>query len=89
MFLGDDQHVCRRFRVDVFKGEDVGIFVDFLGRNLAAQNAAEEAGSGGVGHGNLVVVVVGRWSLVVGKRQVHIPTIEAKKQRDLERTTND
>jgi hypothetical protein len=49
MFFGNDQNMRGRLRVDVFKGEDMIVFVDFLGGNLAADNAAEEAIR--VGHG--------------------------------------
>ena len=48
MTFGDDEHMGRRLRINVFKGEDVFIFEDFLRRNLAANNAAEEAI--GIGH---------------------------------------
>ena len=51
MFLRDYQHVRRGFGIDVLKGEDVLILVDFLRGNLAAQNAAEKTVAGGVdGH---------------------------------------
>jgi len=43
MFFGNDENVCGRLRVDVFEGEDVVIFVNFLRRNFAADDAAEEA----------------------------------------------
>ena len=35
MFLRDDQHVRGRLRIDVFKGEDVIVLLDFLGGNFA------------------------------------------------------
>ena len=41
--LRDDQHVCGRLRADVFEGEDMLVFVNFLRRNLAGQDAAEKA----------------------------------------------
>src|SRR5262245_46596391 len=43
MTLRNDQHVSRGLGADVFEGQDVVIFVDFFGRNLAADDAAEEA----------------------------------------------
>lgn len=51
VLLGNDQHVGRCLGVDVLKGEDVGVLVDFLRRNLAANDAAEQAI--GVAHQNL------------------------------------
>ena len=48
MAFGDDEHMGRRLRINVFKGEDVFIFEDFFRRNLAANDAAEEAI--GIGH---------------------------------------
>ena len=50
MFSWDDQHMRRCLRIDVFKGKHVLVLVDFLGGNLAAENAAEEAVSCGVSH---------------------------------------
>jgi hypothetical protein len=50
MFLWDDQHVRGSLRVDVFKGKHVLVFVDFLRRNLTAENAAEKTIAAGVGH---------------------------------------
>src|ERR1700683_2709254 len=43
MFLWDDQHMRRSFRLDVFKGEDLSILIDFLRGDLAADDAAEKA----------------------------------------------
>lgn len=51
MLLGNDENVRGRLRVDVFKGENVVVLVNFLGRNLAADDAAEEAIGGSVSHG--------------------------------------
>lgn len=48
MFPGDYEHVRGGLRVDVFEGEDVFVFVDFLGGDFTAQDAAEEAV--GIGH---------------------------------------
>jgi len=53
MFFGDDQNVSRRLRADVFEGEHMLVLVNFLGGNLAANDAAEEAVSGSVSHGLL------------------------------------
>jgi hypothetical protein len=41
VFLRDDQNVRWGLRLDVFKGERILVFVDFLGRNLAADDFAE------------------------------------------------
>jgi len=43
MLLGNDQHVRGRFGADVFEGEDMVVFVNFLGGNFAADDAAEKA----------------------------------------------
>lgn len=50
MFLGNDENVSGSLRVDVFEGEHVVVFIDFFRWNLAANNAAEEAVGGRVGH---------------------------------------
>ena len=50
MFSWDDQHMRRRLWIDVFKGKDVIVLVNFLRGNLAAKNAAEKAISCGVSH---------------------------------------
>jgi hypothetical protein len=39
----NNEHMCRRFRIDIFEGEDVFVLVNFLGRNFAADDATEEA----------------------------------------------
>jgi hypothetical protein len=57
MLPGDDQHMRRRLGVDVLEGQHVLVLVNFLGRNLAAENAAEEAVAAGIGH-RLVTVSV-------------------------------
>lgn len=49
MFLGDDEDMRRRLRADVFKSKDLIILVNFLRRNFAVDDAAEEAT--GIGHG--------------------------------------
>src|SRR5262252_579520 len=41
--LGNDQHVRRRLGMDVFKGQDMFILMNFLGWNLAANDAAKQA----------------------------------------------
>jgi hypothetical protein len=51
MFLRNNEDVRGRLRIDVFEGEDVGVFVNFLGGNLAAKNAAKEAVRDRVSHG--------------------------------------
>jgi len=43
VFLGDNKDVRRRAGFDVFKGEDLLIFVNFLRRYGAGNNLAEEA----------------------------------------------
>src|SRR5580658_7657264 len=50
MFLGNDEHVGRRFRADVFKGEDVLVFVNLPGGNLPADDAAENTIACGFAH---------------------------------------
>jgi hypothetical protein len=50
MFLGDDEDMSWRLRANVFEGEDVVVFVDLGCRDLAANNAAEKAGGGGISH---------------------------------------
>jgi hypothetical protein len=41
MSLGNDEHVRWGLRVDVFEGEDVVVFVDFLGGKFSTEDAAE------------------------------------------------
>jgi hypothetical protein len=53
MSLGDNQYMGRSLRVDIFEGQHVLVLVNFLRGNLAAENAAEKAVAGGVGHGIL------------------------------------
>ena len=43
MTLRNDQDVGGGLGTDIFEGEDMFIFVDFPGRNFAADDAAEEA----------------------------------------------
>jgi len=50
MFFGDDEDVSRGLRADVFEGEDMLVFVDLLCWDLAADDAAEEAGCSWVSH---------------------------------------
>jgi hypothetical protein len=52
MFLWDHEDMRRRLRIDVFDGEHVLVLIDFLRGNLAAENAAEKAIAGGIGHWN-------------------------------------
>ncbi len=51
MFLGNDEDVRGSLRVDVFESEDVLVFVNFLGGDFTADNAAKEAVGGWVSHG--------------------------------------
>src|ERR1035437_1490010 len=47
MLFGNDEDVGGSLWVDIFKGEDVLVFVDFLGGDLCGDDAAEETiGSG-------------------------------------------
>jgi len=43
MSFRDDEHMSRRLGIDILETEDVLILVDFLGRNFAADDAAEKA----------------------------------------------
>src|ERR1700728_206156 len=42
MLFGNDEDVGGSLWVDIFKGEDVLVFVDFLGGDFAGDDAAEE-----------------------------------------------
>jgi hypothetical protein len=48
MFLGNDEDVRGRLRVDVFEREDVVVLINFFRGNIALDDAAEEAM--GIGH---------------------------------------
>lgn len=48
MLLGDDEHVRGRLRIDVFKGQNVLVFMNFLRGNLSSDDAAEK--TIGIGH---------------------------------------
>jgi hypothetical protein len=48
MFLGDNQDVRRRLRLDVFKDECFFVFIDFPGGDSARDDFAEET----IGHNN-------------------------------------
>src|SRR5579864_119450 len=48
MAFGNDEHMGRRLRINVFKREHVFVFKNFFRGNLAANDAAEEAI--GIGH---------------------------------------
>jgi hypothetical protein len=41
--LGDDEDVCGCLGIDVFEGENMIVFVNFFGGDLAAKDTAEEA----------------------------------------------
>src|SRR5215469_11563583 len=41
--LGNNQHVRRRLGMDVFEGQDMFILMNFVGWNLAANDAAKQA----------------------------------------------
>ncbi|MCU1255531.1 MAG: hypothetical protein JWM83_1830 [Candidatus Angelobacter sp.] len=42
MFLGDDQHMRRRLRFDVFKRKGLFVFVNFFSRNFSGDDFAEK-----------------------------------------------
>ena len=47
----NDERVRGRLRIDVLEGKNVLVFVDLLGRNFSADDAAKETvGVGGLGH---------------------------------------
>jgi len=50
MFLGYDQDVRWGLRLDVFESQDVIVLVNFCCGNFAAEDAAEQAVGGWVGH---------------------------------------
>ncbi len=79
MFFGNNEHVCRSLRLDVFECEDVFILVNFFRGDLAADHAAEEAAGGSVCHG--LLSFYGGASLVKGRRvQVNPKATEAHGQ---------
>jgi len=41
MFLGKDEYVGRALGMDIFKGERVPVFINFLGGNFTPDNTAE------------------------------------------------
>jgi len=43
MFLGHDEDVRGRLRIDVFEGEDMFVFVHFFRRDFSSNDAAEDA----------------------------------------------
>ena len=43
MSFRNNEYVCGRLRMDIFEGENVVVFMNFFGRNLAAEDAAEQA----------------------------------------------
>src|SRR5262249_25231615 len=43
MLFGDDQNMRRRSRFDIFKDENLVVFVNFFRRNAAGDNLAEKA----------------------------------------------
>jgi hypothetical protein len=42
MFFGNDEHMRRSLWVDIFEGESVFVFIDFLGRYFSADDTAEQ-----------------------------------------------
>jgi hypothetical protein len=51
MSLGNDQHMRGCLRIDVFEREHVRVFMNLLGGDLSANNAAEKAAGAGIAHG--------------------------------------
>jgi hypothetical protein len=43
MFLGHDEDMRRRLRIDVFERESVFVFVDFPGGNFTGNDTAKQA----------------------------------------------
>jgi hypothetical protein len=41
MFLGNDEHMSRALRVDVFEGKEMIVFIDLLAGYFAANDTAE------------------------------------------------
>jgi hypothetical protein len=70
MFSWDDQHMGGRLWIDVFKGKDMIVLIDFLRGNLAAENAAEKAVTANVGHGEdsgvSIALTLQKWPVVAG-----------------------
>src|SRR5262249_7889063 len=50
VLFGNDQDVCRRLRLDVFKSVDAIVFEDLPRRNLSGNDLAEQT----VGHGAML-----------------------------------
>jgi hypothetical protein len=46
VFLGDDQHVSWALGIQIFECKYIFVFIDFLGRHLSANDAAEKT----IGH---------------------------------------
>lgn len=43
VFFGNDENMRGALRVEIFEGEGVVVFVDFLGRDFAAHDATKQA----------------------------------------------
>src|SRR5271154_3349550 len=67
MFLGDDQHMRGSLGVDVLKGQHMLVLINLLSRNLAAENAAEKAVAGRIGHGKLRREHNRKWPVTSGQ----------------------
>jgi len=50
MFLGNDENMGGRLRMNIFEGKDVIVFVNLLGGKLTTDDAAEKAIYAGVSH---------------------------------------
>ena len=46
VFFGNHQDMCRALRIEIFEGEGMLVFVNFLGWNLAADDAARSVMGG-------------------------------------------
>jgi hypothetical protein len=66
--LRNDKHMRRRLGLDVFKGEDVFILINFFRWNLAANDAAKKAV--GIGHGGSPAGTITPLALLVSPRQL-------------------
>jgi hypothetical protein len=85
MFFGDDEDVSWGLRVDIFESENVVVLVNFSGGNFAAEDAAEEAVGGSVGHDWISLY---RMASGVKGMECHFGCIGAERGRGRPRHTN-
>src|SRR5437660_5747930 len=76
MFLRDDQDVGRALRVQIFKGKNMFVFIDFLGGHFAANDPAEQTIRHQLSLPSLGITITSRVnteldSLYLGKKQYH------------------